>query len=96
MTDGRHNPRCKTCVRLTRKEFDDLERIRSRNRPKRKRSMKQSRQSDHDDRPPKHNRTEQNMTRPITDAIERAPSLVEYHIRINEDNISDTDDASDE
>ena len=96
MTDGRHNPRCKTCVRLTRKEFDDLERVRSRNHPKRKRFPTQPRQSDHDNRPPKHNRTEQSMTRPIADAVERAPSLVEYHIRINEDNTSDADDAPDE
>ena len=95
-TDGRHNPRCTTCARLTRKEFDDLERIRNRNHPKRKRFPTQSGQSDRDDRPPKHNRTGQSMTRPIADAVERAPSLVEYHIRINEDNISEADDAPDE
>jgi hypothetical protein len=68
----------------------------SRNHPKRKRFTTQSRQSDHDDRPPKHNRTEQIMTRPIADAVERASSLVECHTRINEDNTSDTDDAPDE
>ena len=89
ITDGNHNPRCKTCVRLIRKEFGDLTGPSS-HRRKRKRSRAPS--NDTDGRPQNHNRTER-TTAQIPAAVEHAPPLIEYHVRTNEDDIEGEDDV---
>ena len=89
MTDGRHDPRCETCVQLTREEFNELKRP-QRKSSKRKRSKGHGEQPDADDQPRNRKRdsTAQGAARPILEVPDDRP-LIEYHVQPDEDDIHD-------
>jgi len=89
MTDGRHNPQCRPCVRLTRKEFNELQQTR-RISSKRRGHLNDGGQPDADEPPRNRNRGSmaQDAAHPLPDVLEDHPPI-EHHMQPDEDDVQD-------
>ena len=91
MTNGKHNPQCKTCVRL--RAFNEYLQQPRRRSSKRRRHLNHGGQPNADEPPRNRNRGSmaQDATHPLPDELDDRP-LIEFHIQPDEDDMQDAAD----